>query len=190
MTNGCLEAENIFLKEAEAKEPKFERSGSCAVIILFVDNECFVANIGDSRAIMSADQGKRLFLLTRDHRPTDEMERKRIETNGGKIYQSSAPAPAVEGEEPSIMYGPHRVVPGRLSVSRTIGDIEAKALKYGGKSGVVIAQPEISQFTIKEDFHDFIVVGCDGIFDRLESQAVLDIVWNTINTNKHREMIL
>ena len=44
--------------------------------------------------------------------------------------------------------GPHRVFPGRLSVSRTIGDIEAKLLKYGGLEGVIIAQPEISQFKI------------------------------------------
>jgi len=39
--------------------------------------------------------------------------------------------------------------------------------KYGGKKGVIIAQPEISHFTLNEDFHDFIILGCDGIFDRL-----------------------
>ncbi len=63
--------------------------------------------------------------------------------------------------------GPHRVLPGRLSVSRTFGDIEAKLQKYGGKEGVIIAQPEISQFTVRPDFHDFIILGCDGVFDRL-----------------------
>lgn len=42
------------------------------------------------------------------------------------------------------MWGPHRVLPGRLSVSRTFGDIEAKLSKYGGRDGVIIAQPEIS----------------------------------------------
>jgi len=35
-------------------------------------------------------------------------------------------------------------MPGRLSVSRTFGDIEGKIKKYGGKEGVLIAQPEIS----------------------------------------------
>jgi protein phosphatase PTC2/3 len=43
-----------------------------------------------------------------------------------------------------MLLGPHRVLPGRLSVSRTFGDIEAKLTKYGGKEGVIIAQPEIS----------------------------------------------
>lgn len=71
-------------------------------------------------------------------------------------------------------------MPGRLSVSRTFGDIEAKWPKYGGKEGVTIAQPEISQFTLKPDFHDFIILGCDGIFERLSNQAVLDVSWDTI----------
>jgi len=43
-----------------------------------------------------------------------------------------------------MLYGPYRVLPGRLSVSRTFGDIEAKLEKYGGKPGVVISDPEIS----------------------------------------------
>lgn len=39
---------------------------------------------------------------------------------------------------------PVRVLPGKLSVSRTIGDKEAKLTKYGGNPKVVIAQPDIS----------------------------------------------
>ena len=39
--------------------------------------------------------------------------------------------------------GPVRVNPGRLSVSRTFGDIEAKFEKFGGNPKVVIAEPEI-----------------------------------------------
>jgi protein phosphatase 2C family protein 2/3 len=35
------------------------------------------------------------------------------------------------------------VLPGRLSVTRAFGDIEAKLEKFGGNSGVVIAEPEI-----------------------------------------------
>ena len=38
--------------------------------------------------------------------------------------------------------------PGRLSVSRTIGDIEAKLLKYGGNSGCVICKPDVKVIDI------------------------------------------
>jgi protein phosphatase 2C family protein 2/3 len=35
------------------------------------------------------------------------------------------------------------VIPGRLSVSRTFGDAEAKISNNGGSMNVVIAEPEI-----------------------------------------------
>ena len=44
--------------------------------------------------------------------------------------------------------GPFRVFPGRLSVSRTFGDIEAKKVKYGGNPKVIIAEPEVKSFKV------------------------------------------
>ena len=58
-------------------------SGSCAICALIVDDMCYVANVGDCRAIMSGCFGKKLFPLSRDHKPNDPLERKRIEGNGG-----------------------------------------------------------------------------------------------------------
>lgn len=86
LTTGCLEAERKFLEDSENKKPSHERSGSCAIIVLIVEQECFVANVGDSRAIMSADKGRKLFLLSRDHRPSESYEVDRIVKNGGGIY--------------------------------------------------------------------------------------------------------
>ena len=65
---------------------KHEKAGSCAIIVLIVEQNCYVANVGDSRAIMSAEEGKKLFVLSRDHRPCEDNEKKRIIDNGGKIY--------------------------------------------------------------------------------------------------------
>ena len=52
--------------------------------------------------------------------------------------------------------------------------------KFGGKPGVIIAEPEISQFSIDENTHDFIVLGCDGIFDRLTTINVIDTSWSAM----------
>ena len=60
------------------------------------------------------------------------------------------------------------MLPGRLSVSRTFGDIEAKIEKFGGNPCVVISTPEIKQFKITKE-HDFVVLACDGIFDKLSN---------------------
>lgn len=78
-----------------------------------------------------------------------------------------------------MVYGPHRVFPGRLSVSRTIGDIEAKIEKYEGNPNVVIADPDVTAFEIKDN-HDFIVIGCDGVFDKLSSKDAIHIAWQKV----------
>lgn len=88
LTTGCLDAERLFVDQADKKMPLHERSGSCGIIVLVIGHDCYVANVGDSRAVMSADKGKKLFLLSRDHRPNEEYEIERIVKNGGGIYQT------------------------------------------------------------------------------------------------------
>lgn len=63
-----------------------EKAGSCAIVVLIVETNTYIANVGDSRAIMSAEEGKKLFVLSRDHRPNEDTEKARIVENGGKIY--------------------------------------------------------------------------------------------------------
>jgi len=46
----------------------------------------YIANVGDSRALMSADGGTYNIELSRDHKPNDELETKRIVEAGGRIY--------------------------------------------------------------------------------------------------------
>lgn len=132
---------------------------------------CYVANVGDSRALMSVDGGEKILLLSKDHKPEEESERKRIEENGGRIYQNSNYIPdlSTEGKgQLQLIVGPHRVFPGRLSVSRTFGDIEAKLPKFGGNPKVVISTPDIKCFKIRNNY-DFIIIACDGIFEKLSN---------------------
>lgn len=75
------------------------------------------------------------------------------------------------------------MLPGRLSVSRTFGDAEAKLERFGGNSRVVIATPEIKQFKISNE-HDYVVLGCDGIFDKLSNEETIECVWNSVADNK------
>ena len=60
---------------------------------------------------------------------------------------------------------------------RTFGDIEAKLEKLDGNVRVVVADPDVTAFRIDRNKHDFIVIGCDGIFDKLENRDCVHLVW-------------
>ena len=130
-----------------------------------------MVNVGDSRAVLSSESGRKASALSTDHKPSDSMERKRILESGGQIYQTATVASLVTEANPipDIIIGPVRVFPGRLSVSRTFGDSEAKIFSKGGNPNVVVSTPEICSFQIDNN-HDFIILGCDGIFDKLSDR--------------------
>lgn len=52
-----------------------------------LDETIYIANLGDSRAVVSLHGGSLVMPLTRDHKPNDKQEQKRIEMAGGRIYQ-------------------------------------------------------------------------------------------------------
>lgn len=155
---------------------EIDRSGSCALVCLIIKNDIYIANLGDSRAVISQYKGNNAFSLTRDHKPDDINEKERIESAGGFIYKNKAKI--------TIADLPYRISPGGLSVSRSFGDIYAKDKSLGGNSRVLIAEPEITNFLLT-DKHDFIILGCDGIWDKLSNEQVVKIIWNEIKDNSN-----
>ena len=69
-------------------------------------------------------------------------------------------------------------------MSRTIGDIEAKDRRYGGNPDVVVAKPDILSIKIKDNY-DFIVLGCDGIFEKKSNRDICQEVWKSFAKDKH-----
>ena len=207
-------AENDFIRNHAKNNNNntiLDKSGSCALIILLVDTKMYVANVGDSRAVMSINNGKLCRQITIDHKPNSPEEQKRIINNGGKIYQTKTTFNTFlsnnntnynnnnnynnnsinnkkeineENNNNNLFIGPFRVFPGRLSVSRTIGDIEAKETNFGGNPNVIISEPDIFIYDIIEDNIDFFIMGCDGIFDQLSSKEIFDCAWNVINNGE------
>lgn len=70
----------------QSETGEYDKSGSCATVVLVVDDMCYVANTGDSRGVLSVDGGRQVVLLSNDHKPTDPIEKERILANGGQIY--------------------------------------------------------------------------------------------------------
>ena len=213
IANGFIYAEKLFFK----KYAGIDSSGSCAIVILIIENRVYIVNVGDSRAILSAKNGTKIHPLSRDHRPGDEKEYKRILDAGGKIYKteyeygnknissislnnrkvynnirnnnniSNNNRINLSNNKNSSVIGPLRVSPGKLSVSRTIGDIEAKDPKFGGNPNVIISIPEIKYFD-NTDKNDFILIFCDGVYEKLKNQDIIDCIWKEIKTKKFADI--
>jgi len=183
------EAEEKFIKDYALNEKGEinDQSGSCGIIAMIQKNKCIIANVGDSRLVVYKNNS--IFFCTEDHKPGSDIEKERITKAGGKIYQTPSLWPLYQnGKEIEI---PWRVLPGRLSVSRTFGDIEAKDEKFGGNKNVVVALPDITEIELNEDFN-LIVLGCDGIFDVLSNEEILEcikIVLKEKNINEITEEI-
>ena len=146
-------------------------------------NKCIISNVGDSRLVLYKNNS--VFFCTEDHKPGSKVEKERIEKAGGKIYQTPSIFPLYQnGKQIEI---PWRVLPGRLSVSRTFGDVEAKEEKFGGNKNVVVACPDITEIDLDNEFN-LIVLGCDGIFDVLSNEEILECIRIVLKEKKITEV--
>ena len=171
-----------------------DKSGSCALVSVIFDNKIYIANIGDSRAIMSIGGGTKVRQLTADQKPDNIKEFERALKNGSKIYLDDNDDPdrdesklefitdkeelekKKEEKQKSTEEKIFRVFPSDLAVMRTIGDIKAKKKEFGGNPGTIINTPEVFIFDINSS-DDFLVLGCDGIFDDLSNEEIINAAW-------------
>lgn len=143
-----------------AKEKKLYMNKGCtAIVVLIRNNEIFVANAGDSRCILNRN-GVAVSLST-DHKPSLLSEMNRIIDAGAKI---------IDGR-----------INGGLNLTRAIGDFKYKNIPNLPKDRQsVICEPEIVRVNL-EDEDKFLVIGCDGVWERIGSQDCVNIVQEKID---------
>lgn len=138
-------------------------SGTTAVTCFMRKNHMWLANSGDSRAIIvRKNKGKPGFMsvdLTEDQKPDTPAEMRRILQMGGHV------TPAGANGSPSRVWHNLR----GLAMARSIGDHAAATVG-------VIAEPEISEYDVHED--DFcLIVASDGVWELITSDQVADLVY-------------
>jgi protein phosphatase 1L len=123
--------------------------GSTACAALLADGKMYVANVGDSRAVLGRKNGTSVP-LSKDHKPSDEEEKKRVEALGGRI----------------IHMGIWRVE-GVLGLTRAFGDRHLK--EY------VTATPDVSERALGDE-DAVLIIGSDGLWDTISSQQAVELV--------------
>ena len=178
-------SEQTFMSnKALSKKGKIiDPSGSCGIMLMIQGRKCIIANIGDSRLVIF--RNKNISFKTQDHKPDSIIEKARIEISGGKLYRAQSLIPVYQNG--MRINAPWRIIPGRLSVSRTFGDIQAKDENYGGNKTAIIALPDINEIELDNEYN-FIVMGCDGIFDVLKNEELLECVEIVLKEKKINDL--
>ncbi|KAK4799180.1 hypothetical protein SAY86_024545 [Trapa natans] len=166
-------------------QPEIGKMGSCCLVGAITVDDIYVANLGDSRAVL----GQRVFngknhsvvaeRLSTDHNVRDREVRKEVR--------------ALNPDDSRIVmncYGVWRVK-GVLTVSRSIGDAFLKDVeinrdplikKYAStillKRPALTAEPSIVKRKLKDE-DMFIIFASDGLWEKLTDQAAAEIVYKS-----------
>lgn len=129
--------------------------GTTALVALFLADDLFVANAGDTRCILSTNKGT-VHHASTAHRPSDKKEEERIKLMGGNITDMSVPR-----------------VEGILAVSRALGDFDL------AEKGIIWT-PHIRLIPRYRDEHRYLVMASDGLWDFVSDAEVLRIANETL----------
>ncbi|XP_043716619.1 probable protein phosphatase 2C 76 [Telopea speciosissima] len=131
----------------DAESNTYRDDGSTASTAVLVGNHLYVANVGDSRAVIS--KAGKAIPLSEDHKPNRSDERKRIESAGGVV-----------------MWAGTWRVGGVLAMSRAFGNRLLKPF--------VVAEPEIQEQEIGDEF-ECLVLASDGLWDVVPNEDAVSL---------------
>jgi len=175
---GCLrstfkKAEDQWIEKA-TRGGTPNKSGATCTAVLIQNNKLWCAHVGDSPVyiIMDPKKSKDPDRLTRDHHPDDPEERKRIESLGGSVVADEVlihKALCMGCIPERKIFKTARVLPGKIAVSRSIGDVKTKLEKYGGIPGCVSSEPEVTTRDMTDDMRA-IAIFSDGVLQGVVDQ--------------------
>lgn len=156
----CLvEAFMITQKKIEAQKVG---GGATGIVALVTNDTLFVANAGDSRAVVATvrkHKSESIRRLSTDHKPDLPSEEQRIREAGGTVTKINAFNGRVIAR-----------VNGVLAVSRALGDVFLQPY--------VTAEPEVTEHRLRagRGEQETLIVACDGLWDVLSDEEVFDLL--------------
>lgn len=134
----------------------------CTNNVVYIDREkrkIFVANAGDSRCVMG--RGGQAVEMSIDHKPESQTEIDRIHKSGSVI---------TEGR-----------VDGNLNLTRSLGDLKYKHRDHlSPEEQAITANPDTYVFDLDNEI-DFILMGCDGIWEKKSNEEAVKWVYEALN---------
>ena len=143
--------------------PSHIEAGATSVVAAVRNGVLYVANAGDSRAVLC--RRGTAVALSEDHKPALPTELARISRAGGWV--------TAQGR-----------INGNLNLSRALGDLKYKGdKKLGRHEQIITAQPDVTQRKLEKG-DEFIVLACDGVWDCMTNQEVVDFVRSRLSAGE------
>ncbi|KAL9275833.1 putative protein phosphatase 2C 28 [Drosera capensis] len=174
-------------------KPQIAAVGSCCLLGILCDGKLFVANLGDSRAVMGkltrATGGIQAVQLSREHNASMESERRALRF--------------IHPDDPNIVILRHNVwrVKGIIQITRSIGDVYLKKPEYNKeplnakfrlaetfKRPLLSSEPSISVHELQPE-DQLIIFASDGLWEHLSNQEAVDIVHSSSHNGSARKLV-
>ncbi|CAM8946800.1 unnamed protein product [Rhodiola kirilowii] len=162
--------------------PQIAAVGSCCLVGVICDGTLYIANLGDSRAVLGRAvkaTGEVIALqLSAEHNVAIESVRQEMHS--------------MHADDPYIVVLKHNVwrVKGLIQISRSIGDVYLKKAEFNReplyqkfrlrepiKKAILSSEPSISVHELQPEDH-FVIFASDGLWEHLSNQEAVDIVQN------------
>ncbi|KAJ6840402.1 putative protein phosphatase 2C 60 [Iris pallida] len=173
--------------------PQIAAVGSCCLVSVICGGTLYVANLGDSRAVLGrlvkATGDVLAVQLSAEHNASIESVRQELK--------------AMHPEDPHIVVLKHNVwrVKGLIQISRSIGDVYLKKSEFNReplyskfrlrepfKRSILSSEPAISVHPLQP--HDqFIIFASDGLWEHLSNQEAVDIVRKNPHNGSARRLV-
>lgn len=156
----CLRQNPPQSQSPKETENSYMLSAGCVgCVVLIRGKRIHVANLGDCRAAVCCDG--EIKLLTEDHRPeVNEFERERLKSLGVEVSSDG-------------------YLHGRIGVSRAFGDWAWYAEE---KCCGLLCEPQVLEYEVSDDT-EFMLLGCDGIFEKMTTKEAGQIVRRSLRTS-------
>ncbi|XP_006664146.3 probable protein phosphatase 2C 78 [Oryza brachyantha] len=170
-----------LVKGSWIKQPQIASVGSCCLVGAIADNVLYVANLGDSRAVLGrrGPDGRQVVAerLSNDHNVAEEEVRKELTDQ--------------HPDDSRIVVYTRGVwrIKGIIQVSRSIGDVYLKKPEFARdpkfrqsvcpiplKRPVMTAEPSIKEHQLRQQ-DLFLIFASDGLWEQLTDKAAVDIVF-------------
>ncbi|XP_061359694.1 probable protein phosphatase 2C 60 isoform X2 [Gastrolobium bilobum] len=174
-------------------KPQIAAVGSCCLVGVICNGTLYIANLGDSRAVLGRAvkaTGEVLAMqLSAEHNAAIESVRHELQS--------------LHPDDSHIVVLKHNVwrVKGIIQVSRSIGDVYLKKAEFNReplyakfrlrepfKRPILSSEPSISVHQLQP--HDqFIIFASDGLWEHLSNQEAVDIVQNNPHSGSARRLV-